>query len=98
MSAFEFVDELPPTQLSYTPERGKEFAAALRARPGQWAVWPYRCQPNPVLVCMDLCEGKFSEIPPSDFAFVFHEDVRPCAVGAVGAGTIYVRFDRGGAQ
>lgn len=39
MTAFEFVDELPPGRRT-DPSVFMEYAAALKSRPGAWCRWP----------------------------------------------------------
>lgn len=37
---YEFVDKIPGSPRGGRPVANKAFADALKARPGEWAVWP----------------------------------------------------------
>lgn len=62
MTEFEFVDELPPKLIRNTPRDHltalvllEDFAAALKARPGVWAVWPL---PDQIRPTTDIKHGR----------------------------------------
>ena len=70
---FEFVD-IP----ARNPSRGNanplyaEFAAALRARPGEWAVWPIRST-NQAHVRGNVLQGRYPALPRGQFEAHVHE-------------------------
>lgn len=87
MSEFMFVDGPPPE-----PARGRngmysEFAAALRSRPGEWAIWPKKHKSDPVAknAAAQVNRGVLKNFPAGQFEAVQR--------GA----TVYVRYIGGAA-
>lgn len=74
MTEFEFVDAPP----AWKAGRGNtnpvyaEFAAALKARPGEWGVWPVRSM-NQGHVRSNVIQGRYPALPRGQFQARVHE-------------------------
>lgn len=83
MTDFEFVGAPPAWETGggNTNPLYAEFAAALRARPGEWAVWPVRSM-NQGHVRSNVIQGRYVALPRGEFQARLHKG--RCLVRYVG--------------